>query len=97
MAISSGHSNLKRFSRPYEYFDVGDPFLYSPLNKPEVTVLIEAEPTSSIPVSEYCKKCALTQWCTDKENLTPDGFYTPACTAWGRESGDNQYVYFRLA
>lgn len=97
MAISSGNSNIKTFSKPGEYFSVGELFTYSPLSQPGVTVLAEVSYVEDIKrVGLSCTHRILQQWCC-KDNNQDDNqnYWKPACGRWERRDGDNAYVYFK--
>ena len=97
MAISSGHSNIKTFSKPGEYFSVGERFSYSPLSQPEVTVFAEVSYVEDIMrVGESCNRCIIHQWCCKNDNQDENqNYWKPACGRWERRDGDNAYVYFK--
>lgn len=95
MAVSSKrNSEIKKFSKSHEFFDVGEEFLYEALHQPkgypeEGEILVKAEYTP-IP---FCSECCLQRYCSDAKNRNDDGMWIPCCSETGRS--DHISVIFK--
>lgn len=106
MAVSSGRGK-KPMAMEYtkEYFDVGDVFIYSPLNDPDVSIVVTPVPWKSIGTDwledgKDCKNyCAIYKWCGNFHNKMFNTktnrleSYKPVCA--GSLRTDKTSVFFK--
>ena len=96
MAISSKQNSIRRMTRCNEYFEIGEPFLYSPL----VTMKLvpgEVSDLTLVPIpskghSDPCGDCALYNFCGRGDNMFGGLYFVPSCEPSIRD--DNNSVIF---
>lgn len=100
MAVSSGRGKkLRTMSKPYEYFEVGEIFEYSPINHDDIDVSpILLRVTECTNGYRICVDCRLYEWCGAPWNQVQDDggewkSFTPVCI--GSEREDNKTVHFK--
>ena len=98
MAVSSGHilNSIPKMEKPYQFFDMGVPFFYTPLNDPSGTMIIQAVKVDQkvIEVANICSDlCCLNCFCMKPNNFTESGNWIPMCSSINRI--DNTQVYFK--
>lgn len=98
MSVSSGHilNSISKMEKPYQFFNIGVPFFYTPLNDPGGTMIIQAVKVDqkAIDDANICSGlCCLDCFCMNPNNFTESGNWIPACSGINRM--DNTYVYFK--
>ncbi len=99
MAIVNKNSKpINVMTETRTYFDLGVPFMYSPLADKSVHLVIEArdvrEHTNGELIDrDFCEThCALSKWCATDDNYDSNGTnYIPECEDCSREDGAQVY------
>ena len=90
MPVSShGHNYRVEMTKPYQYFEIGEEFIYTPKSDPDVTLVLE-------PVEVFipmCSSCAITRFCVKKSNHTDEGNFIPSC--YSSKRPDKNSVLFK--
>lgn len=102
MAVSSGRKRIKVMEQSREFFDIGEPFWYTPLSDENVHILVEPIPCTNVKdygvdwfSQQECNEyCALSKWCAERGNYDSNGRnYIPSCSSDERE--DETHVFFK--
>lgn len=101
MAVSSGHilNGISKMEESHQFFPVGEPFLYTPLNDPSGAMIIQAAKVDPKVIEDshaaICSDlCCLNCFCMKPNNYTESGSnWIPVCSGINRM--DNTQVYFK--
>ena len=89
MPISShGHNYRKEMTKPYQYFEIGEEFIYTPKSDPDVTLVLEPVEVC-IPM---CSSCAIMRFCDKRSNHIEEGNFIPSCYS-SRRPDQNSVVF----
>lgn len=97
MAISSKQNSIRRMTRANEYFEIGEPFFYSPL----VTMKLvpgEVSDLTLVPIPSNggaiaCEDCALYKFCGRGDNMFIDGLYFVPCCEPSTRDDKNSVIF----
>lgn len=100
MAISSGRCRIPVMHHPKEFFDIGQPFRYTPLSDKSLEmILVPMECKDLVGDSgRWCigdcqDHCVLSDYCNSSKNIDPISGETfiPACSVLTRADHANAY------
>lgn len=98
MPVSShGHTYRKEMTKAYQYFKIGEEFIYTPKSDPDVTLVLEPVETLGLEPVEgcipMCSSCAIFRFCCKKSNHIEGCNFIPSCYSLSRP--DKNSVVFK--
>ncbi len=89
MPISSRRNSIPRMTRADQYFEIGELFIYKPL---DTTRMVDKEEFMVVPTpvgrTLSCTDCDLYNYCARDDNFT-DTYFVPQCEPSKRKDGEN--------
>lgn len=97
MAISSKNNSLIILTEPGEYFEIGEPFLYKPLDtidpmyrEKDYKVVVAVSNKSGL---NECGECCIQPYCGRMDNCMKGECFIPECSDFRRD--DETEVIFK--